>query len=76
MPLTKRQRDFAHAYAANSGNGTQAAIAAGFSPKSAGARAWVLLRDPRVIAAVMCQCERLGLPFHLLPIGRRELRRT
>lgn len=74
MPLlSKRQRDFAHAYAA-SGSGTQAAIAAGYAPSSAGTRAWELLRNSFVLGAVIAERERLGLPNQVRRTTRRVIR--
>jgi phage terminase small subunit len=43
-----RKKIFAEAYIANGGNGTQAAITAGYSPKSAAVQAVDLLKDPNV----------------------------
>jgi phage terminase small subunit len=43
---------FVEAYFANGENGTQAAITAGFAPKSAGVTAAKLLKDPRVLAEI------------------------
>ncbi len=44
----KRRRDFAIAYTSNGRNGKQAAIAAGFSAKTAEVTASKLLREPKV----------------------------
>lgn len=43
---------FVESYFANGENGTQAAITAGFAPKSAGVTAAKLLKDPRVIVEI------------------------
>jgi len=49
----KARRDrFIQAYIANGGNGTQAAITAGFSPKAADTRACQLMQDVRVTSAL------------------------
>lgn len=48
----ERRARFIEAYVANGNNTTQAAIAAGFSPKSAHVQGNRLLKDPRVIAEV------------------------
>ena len=49
--MTKRRQRFAREYAIDL-NGTQAAIRAGFSPRTASQIAYKLLRDPEVIAEV------------------------
>ena len=46
--LTVRQRSFAETYLAHAGNGAAAALAAGYSPKTAAKRASELLRHPEV----------------------------
>lgn len=51
MPLTHRQQLFVHEYCVDR-NGTQAAIRAGYSPKGAEVQASVLLRKPKVSAAI------------------------
>jgi phage terminase small subunit len=48
-----RRKLFVAAYLANNKNGTKAAIAAGFSAKSAAAKASAMLKDPRVSGAVL-----------------------
>lgn len=73
MPLDQRQREFAHRYAAT-GEGRQSAIAAGYAPKSAAARACELLRRPEVVGVVLREREKLGLPTHELRVGLREFR--
>ena len=50
--MTTRQRRFIAEYIANGGNGTQAAITAGYSKRSAHAVAWENLRKPEIAAAV------------------------
>lgn len=47
-----RRALFVEAYIANGGNATQAAIAAGFSPKSAGQQGSELLKHPNVTANI------------------------
>lgn len=48
----KRRALFVQAYIANGGNGTQAAITAGYSRKGADVRAAELVRDRRVSEAI------------------------
>lgn len=55
--LSPMERAFCRAYVANGGNGTQAAIAAGYSEKGASVAAARLLKRPAVIAEI----ERLRL---------------
>ena len=52
MPLNDRQQRFVNEYLANGGNGTQAAIAAGYSERSAEVTASKLLRNAKVSEAV------------------------
>lgn len=47
-----RQRKFANEVILNGGNGTQAAIAAGYAPSSAHVTASQLIRNPKIAAAV------------------------
>lgn len=47
-----RRKIFAEAYIANGGNGTQAAITAGYSPKTAGVQAVRLLGDANVSSLI------------------------
>ena len=61
--LTSRQAEFVVMYVRQGGNnGTQAAIAAGYSAKTGTAGAAVaasrLLRDPRILKAIKDECER------------------
>ena len=49
MPLTTKQRLFCELYAANGGNGKQAAIGAGYSEKSAAESASENLRNSNVL---------------------------
>jgi hypothetical protein len=58
--LIEKHRRFVVAYTGEAqGNGTQAAIIAGYSPKSAVVQASVLLRKPNIQAAVAERQERL-----------------
>ena len=50
--LTPMQRQFVSNFVLNGSNGTQAAIAAGYSEESAYQRAYELLKKPHVIAAI------------------------
>ncbi len=47
-----KRKAFVEAYFANGGNGTQAAVTAGFAEKSAGVTAAKLLKDARVLAEI------------------------
>jgi phage terminase small subunit len=60
-----RRRLFVEAYLANGRNGTEAAIAAGFSPKTAGAQACELLKHPDVQTLVAARTEKLATKFEL-----------
>ena len=53
--LTPRQRRFALEYLSNGGNGTQAAIAAGFSKSGAHVRASELVKNRKVKAFILAQ---------------------
>lgn len=63
--ITPKQQAFIHAYIANGGNGTQAAITAGYSPRSAGVQAHELLRMEKIQKRLQPkrdeEKERLGL---------------
>ena len=48
MKLSKRQKAFADAYLTNGGNATEAARAAGYSPKNIGANAGKTLKTPKI----------------------------
>lgn len=52
MDLTQKQQEFVRAYVENSGNGTQAAIRAGYAPDSAHVAASNLLKNPKVQEAL------------------------
>lgn len=52
MSAEDKRKAFVEAYFANGGNGTQAAITAGFAEKSAGVTAAKLLKDARVLAEI------------------------
>lgn len=53
--LTERQRSFAENYLSHAGNGTAAAIAAGYSRTTAAKRSSELLRHPDVAAIIEAQ---------------------
>jgi Terminase small subunit len=55
-----RGRDFAYAYLANGHHATQAAIAAGYSPKSANQKGSDLLHRPDVVAILDAERKRLA----------------
>lgn len=63
--ITPKQQAFIHAYIANGGNGTQAAITAGYSPKGAAVQAHDLLKMEKIRKRLTPtgneQKERLGL---------------
>jgi len=71
-----RRFAFIEAYLANGGNGLQAAISAGFTPKSAGVTACKLLKHPKVLAELTARREdiaqKLGLTTErtLLEVAR------
>lgn len=56
--LTEMQGAFVVAYVANGGNGTQAAIEAGYSEQSARQQAFALTHNPRVVAAIQTEQRR------------------
>lgn len=72
----ERRKAFAREYIRNGRNGTQAAIAAGFAPKSADVTAAQLLGDPRVrslideITASAAQISGLSLERTLQEVAR------
>lgn len=55
-----RGRDFVHAYLANGHNASQAAIAAGYSEKSAYAKGCQMLHRPDVVALLDAERKRLA----------------
>lgn len=63
--ITPKQQAFIQHYIANGGNGTQAAISAGYSPKGAGVQAHELLRMEKIQKRLQPkrdeEKERLGL---------------
>ena len=65
--LTERQRRFALEYLRNGGNGTAAAISAGYSPKSAHVQASRMLRDDKVTAYRRAQARVLYKALGLTP---------
>ena len=56
--LTHRQRDFVSNYVLNGGNGTLAALEAGYSKNGCGVRSWELLRKPEIQKVIQEQCRR------------------
>lgn len=61
----ERQQRFIEAYIANGGNATQAAITAGYSPKSAGVQGCELLKDPNVSAQLSARKKEIAEKFRL-----------
>ena len=57
--ITPKQQAFIHAYIANGGNGTQAAITAGYSPKGAGVQAHDLLKMEKIQTLVKLQATQI-----------------
>jgi len=57
--LSEQQREFAIAYVANGGNGTAAAVAAGYSEHSARSAAYKLTRLPQVETAIRAEQRRV-----------------
>lgn len=60
-----RRKLFVESYLGNGRNGTEAAIAAGFSTKTAGAQAHALLKHPDVLALIEARTEKLAAKFEL-----------
>ena len=64
-PLSAREAAFVRHYLAGRsgvrGNGTQAAIAAGYAPRSAGVQAHALLKRPKIQRAVAARCARADI---------------
>ena len=56
----ERRADFVEAYISNGGNGTQAAIKAGYSKKGADVRAAELLRDCRVKDVIAARAKKVA----------------
>lgn len=65
--LTERQKRFVLEYLSNGGNGTEAAVAAGYSRKSAAAQASRLLNDAKVIAFRQAQARQIYKNLGLSP---------
>ena len=65
--LTERQRRFALEYIRNGGNGTAAAISAGYAPKSAHVQASRMLRDDKISAYRRAQARELYNALGLTP---------
>ena len=57
--LNARQLAFVDAYISNGGNALQAAMTAGYSPKSAKATAYEILENPRIQAAIHARTAEL-----------------
>lgn len=75
--LTDRQRRFVAEYLKNGGNGTEAAIAAGYAPKSAAVQASRMLNDDKVLAYKRACARRiyynLGLTEEQIALDLREI---
>ena len=63
--LTVKQERFVQEYCANGGNGTQAAIAAGYSEKGADVQAVSLLRNIRIAAAIRAHRDETAERAHI-----------
>lgn len=62
--LTEKQRLFVFAYLSNGFNATQAAIVAGYSPKTAYSIGWNLLKKVEIQAAIQEQMESYAMPAY------------
>ena len=75
--LNERQKKFVMEYLRNGGNGTEAAIAAGYSPKSAAVQASRMLNDDKVLAYKRAQARQiyynLGLTDEQIALDLREI---
>lgn len=75
--LNERQRKFVMEYLRNGGNGTEAAIAAGYSPRSAAVQASRMLTDDKVLAYKRAQARQiyynLGLTDEQIALDLREI---
>lgn len=60
--LTAKQRKFVLRYLANGFHGTEAAVNAGYSQRSASAQATVLLKNPKVQAEIARLMEEYAMP--------------
>ena len=69
-----KRKAFVEAFFANGGNGTQAAITAGFAEKSAGVTAAKLLKDTRVLAEI--ERRRTEIAANLELSTERTIRET
>ena len=65
--LTERQKRFVLEYLRNGGNGQEAAIAAGYSPKSAASQASRLLTDDKVLAYKRAQARQVYNSIGITP---------
>jgi phage terminase small subunit len=75
--LNERQKRFVAEYIRNGGNGTEAAIAAGYSPKSAAVQASRMLSDDKVLAYKRALARQvyynLGLTDEQIALDLREI---
>lgn len=60
-----RRRRFVEAYITNGGNATEAAVEAGYSPRSAGQQGSRLLKDVKISAAIQARREALMEKYEL-----------
>ena len=65
--LTERQRRFVLEYLRNGGNGTEAAISAGYSPKAAAVQASRLLSDDKILAYKRAQARQVYQAIGITP---------
>ena len=65
--LTERQKRFVLEYLRNGGNGQEAAIAAGYSPKSAASQASRMLTDDKVLAYKRAQARQVYNSIGITP---------
>lgn len=59
MELNLKQKAFVEAYVRNGGNATQAALTAGYSPKTADQQGHALLKNPKVSSALSGRIEKV-----------------
>lgn len=75
--LNERQKRFVAEYIKNGGNGTEAAISAGYSPKSAAVQASRMLSDDKVLAYKRALARQvyynLGLTDEQIALDLREI---
>lgn len=65
--LTDRQKRFVAEYLRNGGNGTEAAIAAGYAPRSAAVQASRMLNDDKVLAYKRAQARQVYKSLGITP---------